>query len=251
MTAPTAPLARPLSAGSAGTTGSAGSTGSTGSAGRAAFPVPASPADRVRDPRSPAVPGARRRPLLIGLFAVYLALLVWAVLWKLDVPHVGMSGVHRLKLVPFAATADAGASAPLEVLANVLIFVPFGVYTGLLARRRAGWRAGWAAGWRITALGAATSLGLELAQLALGTGVADTTDVITNTLGTAAGVLLLAGLRRGLGSRTARLVARFGLAGTAVVALGAVVFFVSPLQLGQRDVRVDPAPGAPGPSFER
>lgn len=93
------------------------------------------------------------RGLLAVLFMVYLVLLAWVVLWKLEVPYVGGGALRQIKLVPFARTAEAGASAPLEVVANVMLFVPFGLYLGLLApswpwwkyrrpRIRAGARAG-------------------------------------------------------------------------------------------------------------
>jgi len=34
-----------------------------------------------------------------------------------------------IKLVPFAASGGAGASAPAEVLVNLVLFIPFGAYS--------------------------------------------------------------------------------------------------------------------------
>lgn len=45
---------------------------------------------------------------LVALFVVYLVLLSWVVLWKLEVPYVGGGALRRIKLVPFAPTAEAG-----------------------------------------------------------------------------------------------------------------------------------------------
>jgi len=86
--------------------------------------------------RAGARPG---RAILIGAFAVYLVLLVWGVLWKFETPFVGAAWAlpRPFKLVPFVASGDAGASEPLELLANLLLFVPFGLYVALLADR---WR---------------------------------------------------------------------------------------------------------------
>lgn len=146
-------------------------------------------------PAAPAAPGAeasRLRPstraLVFALFTSYLALLVWIVLWKLEAPWVGEGPRRVIKLVPFADTAEFGASAPREVLANVVVFMPFGVCLGLLAPR---WR--W---WRIAAITAATSLAFEALQFVLAVGSTDSTDVITNAAGGVAGFALLALARR-------------------------------------------------------
>lgn len=61
----------------------------------------------------------RRRTLLLGLYLVYLALLVWVVIWKLEVPSVG-GGVRNLKLAPFVTGSNGdGASEPVEVWGNL------------------------------------------------------------------------------------------------------------------------------------
>ncbi|GAA2977793.1 glycopeptide antibiotics resistance protein [Microbacterium terrae] len=122
--------------------------------------------------------------MLVALFALYLALLAWLVLWKLHDPYVGDSDLRRIKLLPFAATDTAGASAAWEVIGNVLVFVPFGLVLRMLAPALPMWRVGAAA--------AATSIGFELAQFVLAVGVSDVTDVITNI----AGAIVGAGLAR-------------------------------------------------------
>ncbi|HYJ51136.1 MAG TPA: VanZ family protein, partial [Microbacterium sp.] len=81
----------------------------------------------------PSEPGARA--LLVVPFVAYLVLLVWIVLWKLEIPWIGEAALipRPIKLVPFLPSADADASAPIEVVINLLLFVPFGLYLGLLA----------------------------------------------------------------------------------------------------------------------
>ena len=113
--------------------------------------------------------------ILVALFAVYLVLLAWAVVWKLDVPYVGEAALlpRPIKLIPFVPSAEAGGSAPLEVVANFLLFVPFGVYLGLLAPTWPWWR------WTGVLVGA--SFVLETTQHVLSTGSFDTTDVIVNS----------------------------------------------------------------------
>ncbi len=128
-----------------------------------------------------------RRPLLPILFSVYLALLVWAILWKFAAPWIGESAglYHPIKLVPFVGSGDAGASAPLEVLANILLFLPFGIYLRLFAVRR----------WIAVAVMIAASVALETVQHLISTGTFDLADVIANAAGGVLGLLIPATAR--------------------------------------------------------
>lgn len=164
---------------------------------------------------------AGRRAYLVGLFAVYLVLLVWTVLWKLNAPWTG--GETMVKIVPFVATSEAGPNAPLEVIANLLLFVPFGLYLRLLAPTRRWWTAG--------GMAAGTSLALEVGQYVLGVGRSDTTDLLVNTAGGLAGLVLLTVARRRLGIRTSRVMTPVLSVGTAVVLLvaGLYVSTVGPI----------------------
>ncbi|QAY70802.1 VanZ family protein [Xylanimonas protaetiae] len=190
------------------------------------------------EPAPPAARHPRRAPrartALVLLFVVYLALLAWIVLWKLDVPWVG--GARRtVKLVPFVAAGGDGASQPVEVVTNLVLFVPFGIYLGVLAPA---WR--W---WKAAGVVAGASLGLEVAQYVLGVGSADVTDLVVNAAGGLAGLGLLALVRRRLGSRTAAVVVRACAAGTVVALLASAAFVASPVRLG------GPPPGdGPGPA---
>ena len=160
---------------------------------------------------------------LSALFVVYLVLLVWIVLWKLGIPWVG--GVYRvIKLVPFAPTGDDGASAPFEVVANLALFVPFGVYLGLLAPSWAWWKTASAV--------AGASVVLEVTQYVFGIGSSDVTDVIVNTAGGLAGLGLLALARRKFGTRTATVMTRVCLLGTVLAVLASAIFVATPLRYG-------------------
>ncbi|MEU1971310.1 VanZ family protein [Microbacterium sp. NPDC019599] len=168
-------------------------------------------------------PDAPRRIAVAAMFAVYLALLVWTVLFKLDVPFTG--GVDRaIKLVPFVASPGFGASQPSEVVMNVVLFAPFGLYLGLVAHGRSLWM--------MTAAIAGTSLALEAAQFALATGSSDITDVIANTAGGLAGLWLFALAGRLLGARTTVVMTRVCAVMTIVAVLAAGVFVASPLHYG-------------------
>ncbi|MBP6684135.1 MAG: VanZ family protein [Leucobacter sp.] len=117
------------------------------------------------------------------VFVSYLFLLTWAIVWKLGVPYAS-TGFGAVKLVPFTANAGFGPSAPGEVAANFLVFVPYGIILAALVPRRQ----------RMLGAGiiAATSLSYEFLQFVLGVGAADTTDVLVNTAGGMIGIALFA-----------------------------------------------------------
>ena len=177
---------------------------------------------------------APKKTLLSVLFVVYLVLLTWTVVWKLAVPWVGEAvGLpHPFKLVPFLPDGEAGGSPPLEVLANVALFVPFGVYLGLLAPT---WR--W---WQMTLVFLGASLALEFVQHALATGSFDITDVIVNTAGGIAGLGLLAVARRRLQRST---MARVLLVATVLGLIAIAVLDASPLRYVPLTDVIVPTPG--------
>ncbi|MFE5672742.1 VanZ family protein [Agromyces sp. NPDC056523] len=168
---------------------------------------------------------------LIGLFVVYLVLLVWVVLWKLQMPYVGEGELRHAKLVPFAPTAEDGASEPAEVVANVLLFVPFGIYLGLLAPS---WRSS-----RLAGVSAGSSLALETVQYALAIGSADVTDVVANTAGGLAGLGLIVVARRRLRERTGAVIMGVCSVFTVILVVAVSAFIASPVRYApMRDVHI-------------
>ncbi len=122
-----------------------------------------------------------------------------------------------------------GASAPIEVVTNLLLFVPFGLYLGVLAPA---WQ--W---WKATSVFVGASLLLETTQHLLSVGSFDTTDIIVNTVGGVIGLGLLALLRRALQARTTSAMTRVFAVGTVLSVLAVGIFVASPLHYGpQRDV---------------
>ncbi|MFP3466778.1 VanZ family protein [Leifsonia sp. SIMBA_070] len=167
---------------------------------------------------------ATSRLLPSVLFAAYLLVLVWGVLWKFGVPDVSGEGVRAVKLVPFVASEGFGVSNPSEMLANVVLFVPFGVYLAILAPR---WR--W---WRVAAVVASASVALEVTQYVLAVGSSDVTDVILNTTGAVCGMVVLALMRRRMGARAVPVALWVCGIATAVVLLGAAALLGSPFHVG-------------------
>lgn len=172
---------------------------------------------------------ATRQPLKRGLlgafFAAYLVLLTWIIVWKVEIPFAdngpGAVGERRVKLIPFIGTADYAASAPLEIAVNFLLFIPFGLFLGLLAPA-------WPP-WKKVATIAGASLVLELIQFALALGSTDITDVIVNTAGGLVGIGLLALAIRAFGSGAATVMTWICVIGTVLLTLACLAFFFSPI----------------------
>jgi glycopeptide antibiotics resistance protein len=161
-----------------------------------------------------------QRSLLVALFGVYLVLLVWVVLWRLELPYLG--GVDReITLIPFSTGRDGGVKSPFELAFNVVLFVPFGLYLGILARTWSWWKVG--------GVIAGASVVLESSQYFLAVGSSDITDVILNTAGGVAGFALSLLGRRRLGERTDRVMSRVLAIGTVVAVLAVGIFLVSPI----------------------
>ena len=109
-----------------------------------------------------------------GLLAGYLFLiLAVTVLDRRPGPRM------TYELIPFWSYGVK--SLRMEILLNILLFIP----VGLLAPR-----------WKAVGLAAGYSMLIELAQLVSFRGLFEFDDVIHNALGTAAGVLLVLGMRR-------------------------------------------------------
>lgn len=146
-------------------------------------------------------PGCRRlvrrflesRALTVCLMAVYLVVLAWVILLKMELSLDVVGTIRSVNLIPLAgATVINGATDYREVVQNVLAFAPFGLYLGMLQGGRSPWRA-------LAAI-AAVSLSFEALQFAFSLGATDVTDLIANTLGGALGLALYALVRRALRS---------------------------------------------------
>ena len=189
---------------------------------------------------STGTPRRRGRVVLILAFMVYLALLTWVVLWKLEVPWIGdAAGLARpIKVLPFVPSGDAGASTPAETMINLVLFVPFGLFIGTLAPSWSLWKAGLSA--RVT------SLTLETAQHLISTGSFDTTDLIINTAGALIGWAIFAAVRRTAGQRASVVTTSVCVIVSAVTLVTVVAFVATPLNYGpQRDVIVEHPTPAP------
>ena len=134
------------------------------------------------------------------VFAVYLVLLIWIILFKMALPGDRLASRRMLNLVPFGAPA-AGSVGKKEPVENLLIFVPFGAFAALFFRRKTG--SAFRACLLAAACGAGASLFFEIAQYVFAIGSTDITDLITNTAGALCGAVLFLAFRALVGEKKA------------------------------------------------
>lgn len=164
---------------------------------------------------------------------IYLLILSWTILWELQVPWIGHPAGRIVKLIPFLPTGTAGSSRPFEIAMNIALFTPLGAYLGYFAPS-------WSRT-RILSLIIGTNLVFETIQYLLAIGVADTTDIINNTLGGVLGAYTLSIARRRFRGRTEAILLRIILIGTAgALVLVTAYVLATPLHLGGPPVDLAP-----------
>ena len=131
---------------------------------------------------------------MLVLFLIYLILLVWIILFKLQFSIHDLDMVRSVNFIPFYYDKEIGTEFHLkEVFENLLIFVPMGIYLQmLLPKGRFHGK---------LAVIAGTSLLLETAQYVLAIGRSDITDLLTNTSGGLLGLALYCIIARLLRNR--------------------------------------------------
>ena len=122
------------------------------------------------------------------LFVVYLIAIVWILLFKLGV-HFSSMGNRSINLIPFSAPVILNVKMDYgEMIMNVLIFLPLGIYAGILFKR-------WSLGIKLL-LFFLVSLIIEGFQYILAVGAFDITDIINNTLGGIIGLMTYFGIEK-------------------------------------------------------
>ena len=121
----------------------------------------------------------KAKSVTIVLTTIYSFIVVWIILFKMstlsEIPY--LDHIRNINLIPFHYD-DETSSHLSEVLENVMIFIPLGVYLKMLKITDA----------KAILFGMTCSLGLEILQFILAVGATDITDIMTNTAGTAIGV---------------------------------------------------------------
>jgi glycopeptide antibiotics resistance protein len=125
--------------------------------------------------------------LTAALFTVYLVALCWILLFKLGV-HFSYMAKRSVNFIPFSALISNGKAELSEIISNVVIFVPLGIYIGILFDR---WNFG-----RKLFFVFLISLIVEALQFTLAIGAFDITDIITNTFGGIIGLMIFKAIEK-------------------------------------------------------
>lgn len=164
--------------------------------------------------------GNYNRALFI-LFTVYLAALTWIVLFKLAIPaNIGTLARERvLNVIPFYDIIAGKYFDKFDMVANIIVFIPFGIYAGLMLN-------GLSRKYRVMPA-FLLSLCYEAIQFIFAIGVADITDVMMNAFGAYLGIILFEYISEKLESeqKTRRFITVCSAA--SVVPMGAVLSIAS------------------------
>ena len=137
----------------------------------------------------------KRNALTLLLLTIYLLVLTWLILFKMQFSFPVMEEGRVINLIPLLGSFDAdGFLRFSEIRNNILAFMPLGIYICMLPRK-------WPFGKKVLAI-AILSLGYETAQFIFVIGRADITDVLANTLGGVIGIGVYTVASRCLKGRT-------------------------------------------------
>ena len=121
--------------------------------------------------------------LTVVLFIIYLIAICWILLFKLGV-HFSYMEKRSVNLIPFLEPLIFSS----ENLSNVVIFVPFGIYVGILFEK-------WIFGKKLLSF-FLVSLLVEALQYILRIGAFDVTDIFTNTVGGIIGLIIFEAINK-------------------------------------------------------
>jgi glycopeptide antibiotics resistance protein len=119
------------------------------------------------------------------LFAIYLLMLLWLVLFKFsyELSSVLNIQIRSLNLIPFADPEQKDLGLHLgEMIFNFIVFIPFGLLLSVNLKQTSFWRK--------LSFVFIFSLATEVTQYVLAIGRTDITDIITNTFGGFLGLIL-------------------------------------------------------------
>lgn len=146
------------------------------------------------------------------LFLFYLAGLTWIILLKMQLSWKDMPEIRNINLVPFGQPAMTNGTTDFdEIIGNILAFVPFGIFTGMLLEKES---------FLIKVVPVFfTSLLFEVAQYIFAIGASDITDLLMNTTGGIVGIVLFLILAKLFKDKTVKIFNTICLAGAAFMSV--------------------------------
>jgi glycopeptide antibiotics resistance protein len=154
----------------------------------------------------------RLNRLTYVLFVIYLISIFWIIVFKFNIPLP--NAFRSINLIPFRESLlYNGIPDFVEIILNVLIFIPLGLYSGLLFKS---WNNG-----KKFLLFFLISLTCEVLQYILEIGTSDITDVITNIFGGIIGLIVYSGIEKAFSNslKTQKFINIIALSGTILIFL--------------------------------
>ena len=146
----------------------------------------------------------RKHNLTILVFGIYMLLLIWLVLFKFALSIEQIPHMRNINLIPFSQSVIVNGQLDLsEIIYNILVFVPFGVYIGIFLPTKSLIKK------VLCCFG--LSLLFEVIQYVFAIGASDITDVIGNSFGGIIGILFFAIFSRLLKDRAVKSINVIGL----------------------------------------
>lgn len=109
------------------------------------------------------------------LIVIYLIILTWIIIFKLQFSFESLDRFRGINLIPFHESVIVNGKIRIsEIFDNILLFIPFGLYISML-------KSNWSFLRRIAPI-ISVSLLFEIIQFIFSIGASDITDVIGNTL---------------------------------------------------------------------
>lgn len=126
----------------------------------------------------------KEQKITFVLLVIYLIILTWIILLKTQFSFSALGHYRSVNLIPFAGSVVINGKVDLdEVLNNFIVFIPVGLYLGMMMPKSSPLR-------KIAPI-FGLSLLYEVIQFIYAIGASDITDLIMNTLGGAAGIFLV------------------------------------------------------------
>lgn len=157
----------------------------------------------------------KEQKITLVLLVIYLIILTWIILLKTQFSFSTLGHYRSVNLIPFAGSVVINGKVDLdEILNNFIVFIPVGLYRGMLMPKSSPLR-------KIAPI-FGLSLLYEVIQFIFAIGASDITDLIMNTLGGAAGIFLVFLITKLLKEKTVKI-----LNIAAIICTAAITAFIA------------------------
>lgn len=148
--------------------------------------------------------------LTIVLFFIYLIILTWIIVFKMQVTFADLGHYRNINLIPFGESVIVNNRIDVsEMFMNVLAFGPMGVYLSMMEPGESFLR-------KLLPI-FFISLTYEVMQYVLAVGASDITDLIMNTLGGAVGIAVFYCIQKIFKENTVKILNILALCGTLIL----------------------------------